>query len=175
MRLGSITALTLYQISKYSCRPFLFFIVAAFYFPTFIPTIHRLVPSKHPKVEGVYGRVISKQPKGALIMPAETIVKSIEENRLSIKSVAEHLFLFIRDLKSTGGSVDQKSDNSEMFANLMLAYRHLEDASMRLGKAIQATDGGTSAPRSAVGAPESAPVVEPNQYKEPRELGEKQP
>jgi hypothetical protein len=33
---------------------------------------------------------------------------------------------------------------SEMHANLTLAYRHLEDAAMRLGKAIQAFDGGQS-------------------------------
>ena len=77
-------------------------------------------------------------------MTAETIVKSINENRLTLKDAAAHLFAFIGDLKSTGGSVDSKSDNSEMFANLMLAYRHIEDASMRLGKAIQATDGGES-------------------------------
>lgn len=32
----------------------------------------------------------------------------------------------------------------EVIANIMLAYRHLEDASMRLGKAIQAIDGGIS-------------------------------
>ena len=32
----------------------------------------------------------------------------------------------------------------EMHANLQLAYRHLEDARMRLGKAIQAHDGGKS-------------------------------
>lgn len=36
------------------------------------------------------------------------------------------------------------SDNGEMIANIMLAYRHLEDATMRLGKAIQAYDGGQS-------------------------------
>ena len=34
--------------------------------------------------------------------------------------------------------------HGEMRANVMLAYRHLEDARMRLGKAIQAFDGGTS-------------------------------
>jgi hypothetical protein len=32
----------------------------------------------------------------------------------------------------------------EAIANVMLAYRHLEDASMRLGKVIQALDGGVS-------------------------------
>lgn len=35
-------------------------------------------------------------------------------------------------------------DAGEMKANIMLAYRHLEDVAMRLGKAIQAWDGGTS-------------------------------
>ena len=35
-------------------------------------------------------------------------------------------------------------DFGEMLANLTLAYRHLEDASSRLGKAIQASDGGVS-------------------------------
>lgn len=33
---------------------------------------------------------------------------------------------------------------TEAFANIMLAYRHVEDARMRLGKMIQAVDGGTS-------------------------------
>jgi hypothetical protein len=33
---------------------------------------------------------------------------------------------------------------NEMHANLTLAYRHIEDAVMRLGKAIQAFDGGKS-------------------------------
>jgi hypothetical protein len=32
----------------------------------------------------------------------------------------------------------------EMHANITLAYRHLEDAAMRLGKVIQAWDGGKS-------------------------------
>jgi hypothetical protein len=33
---------------------------------------------------------------------------------------------------------------SEMKANLMLSYRHLEDARMRIGKVLQAEDGGVS-------------------------------
>jgi len=36
------------------------------------------------------------------------------------------------------------SNVGEMKANLKLAFRHLEDAKMRLGKAIQAFDGGKS-------------------------------
>lgn len=35
-------------------------------------------------------------------------------------------------------------DAGEMKANIMLAFRHLEDARMRLGKAIQASEGGVS-------------------------------
>jgi hypothetical protein len=44
--------------------------------------------------------------------------------------------------------------NAEALANIMLAYRHLEDASMRLGKVIQALDGGVSVydKRTTVGA-----------------------
>lgn len=37
-----------------------------------------------------------------------------------------------------------ESNLGEMIANVTLAYRHLEDASMRLGKAIQAYEGGDS-------------------------------
>jgi hypothetical protein len=37
-----------------------------------------------------------------------------------------------------------KPDFDEMHANITLAYRHLEDAAMRLGKSIQAFDGGLS-------------------------------
>jgi hypothetical protein len=36
------------------------------------------------------------------------------------------------------------ADRNEMLANITLAYRHLEDARMRLGKVIQAYDGGVS-------------------------------
>jgi hypothetical protein len=37
-----------------------------------------------------------------------------------------------------------KSETPEALANMMLAYRHLEDARMRLGKVIQAIEGGKS-------------------------------
>lgn len=36
------------------------------------------------------------------------------------------------------------ADRGEMITNTMLAYRHLEDARMRLGKVIHAYDGGVS-------------------------------
>lgn len=41
-------------------------------------------------------------------------------------------------------NLPEVSDIGEMKANIMLSYRHLEDARLRLGKVIQAYDGGTS-------------------------------
>lgn len=49
------------------------------------------------------------------------------------------------------------ADRGEMIANVMLAYRHLEDASMRLGKAIQAYEGGVSIYDGAERRPEEGP------------------
>lgn len=42
------------------------------------------------------------------------------------------------------GSSEHPIDLPEILANLQLSYRHLEDARMRLGKAVQAFDGGES-------------------------------
>lgn len=40
--------------------------------------------------------------------------------------------------------VTEKENRGEVIANFTLAFRHLEDAKMRLGKVIQALDGGES-------------------------------
>lgn len=47
-------------------------------------------------------------------------------------------------MEAAGTDVAPKADRAEMSANIMLAYRHLEDARMRLGKVIQAYEGGVS-------------------------------
>ena len=72
-----------------------------------------------------------------------TIIAAVNEARAQIKAVAETV-LALKAGASAGEAV----------ANVMLAYRHLEDASMRLGKVIQAIDGGVSVydKRTAVGA-----------------------
>ena len=44
--------------------------------------------------------------------------------------------------KEQGEFVGQ--NKGEMIANITLAYRHLEDAAMRFGKAVQAAAGGES-------------------------------
>jgi hypothetical protein len=40
--------------------------------------------------------------------------------------------------------ISYREMHAEMKANIMLAYRHLEDARMRLGKVIQHAEGGVS-------------------------------
>ena len=66
-----------------------------------------------------------------------TPVENCEDARRQIKEVA----FYVAALKNQ--FVDEHVDG-EAIANVVLAYRHLEDASMRLGKAIQALDGGVS-------------------------------
>lgn len=39
---------------------------------------------------------------------------------------------------------EEGQNRNEMIANLTLAFRHTEDAAMRIGKAIQASEGGES-------------------------------
>lgn len=48
------------------------------------------------------------------------------------------------DLNRAEAPAAPAPDRGEMIANATLAYRHLEDARMRIGKVIQAFDGGTS-------------------------------
>lgn len=77
-----------------------------------------------------------------------------ERNFVVEKNIKEKCDQFRENIKRTGVVVKElkldphfKADNpsnSEMLANIMLAYRHLEDARMRLGKVIQAYDGGVS-------------------------------
>ena len=45
------------------------------------------------------------------------------------------------EIAAAGDSFPPLADKDEMFANIELAYRHLEDAWMRIGKVIQAFDG----------------------------------
>lgn len=56
-----------------------------------------------------------------------------EKNLLEFKQ----LIIEVENLPDT-------ADKGEMIANITLAYRHLEDARMRMGKVIQAHEGGIS-------------------------------
>jgi hypothetical protein len=69
-------------------------------------------------------------------------VETIQLERAAIKLVAERVRAIdcSKEVAVAGGH----KDHGEMQANVTLAYRHLEDSAMRLGKAIQAFDGGKS-------------------------------
>ena len=66
--------------------------------------------------------------------------KTAETLKAHVKCLMRH-----KEFRTRPREADNPLDASgEMAANLKLAYRHLEDARMRLGKAVQASDGGTS-------------------------------
>lgn len=69
------------------------------------------------------------------------IIQSAEELRRDIKATAEKLLATKNERAAQRIS---GPNEGELIANLTLAFRHMEDASMRLGKAIQAADGGVS-------------------------------
>jgi hypothetical protein len=73
-----------------------------------------------------------------------SVIDTATEARIQIKATAA-MVLTMRD-----GMIAP----TEAIANIMLAYRHLEDASMRLGKVLQALDNGVSVydKRTTVGA-----------------------
>ena len=76
------------------------------------------------------------------------------DGQVSLKDLCFQERLRIEDLKKSvfalkghdvfNGEQRVGGQHSEMEANIMLAYRHLEDARMRLGKVVQAYDGGKS-------------------------------
>mgnify|MGYP001567472055 FL=1 len=68
-----------------------------------------------------------------------------KQKRAFIKTIAQNV-LELRNHSVFNEEQEQGKlrDHGEMTANIMLAYRHLEDAAMRLGKVIQAFDGGKS-------------------------------
>lgn len=72
-------------------------------------------------------------------MNSETIETQIVELRQELKAMASVV-------KALMFSADNKegADVPEVKANIMLAYRHVEDATMRLGKVLQALNGGVS-------------------------------
>ena len=65
----------------------------------------------------------------------------------TLRSEMENLAQGILALKAHGyfnDDIRDPANDGEMFANIMLAFRCAEDAKMRLGKVLQAHNGGTS-------------------------------
>ncbi len=82
-------------------------------------------------------------PSTITIRAAAERYNDINETRRLIKSTAGRAKQLATDAKNKN-ALNVGEDGGETIANLMLAYRHLEDASMRLGKALQSIDGGVS-------------------------------
>lgn len=70
--------------------------------------------------------------------------QSCSITRSQIKDLGNLLLSLKVSISGDLGLLPSTSDKGEMIANITLAYRHLEDASMRMGKAIQAYEGGKS-------------------------------
>jgi hypothetical protein len=70
--------------------------------------------------------------------------ETVSHLRQGIKAYAVLTKDCFKDYPHWRDEVDAIENREEMKANLMLCYRHLEDAAMRLGKVLQAKDGGKS-------------------------------
>ena len=76
----------------------------------------------------------------------EEVVDAFKGDCFDIRAMLEDLKAGTQNLKKHAllKSISNPEQMSEIIANIQLAYRHLEDARMRIGKVIQAYDGGTS-------------------------------
>lgn len=91
-------------------------------------------------------KLIPKQPRKEIQMCdcGETPLKEMcDDLRVEIKKAADkaHALLSHSDCDAENVYPGQRA---EMKANIMLTYRHLEDARMRVGKILQAADNGVS-------------------------------
>lgn len=78
-------------------------------------------------------------------MTKEQIEQQIEVYRKGLQSIGEELMLTKLSVQSSPLPVENSGeDRGETIANIILAYRHIEDARMRLGKVYQALNGGIS-------------------------------
>lgn len=75
-------------------------------------------------------------------MPTEHFKEGVTALRVTIAALVADTVQLKEEIVAADTLEGQ--NKGEMIANLTLGYRHLEDAAMRLGKAIQAADGGVS-------------------------------
>lgn len=73
-----------------------------------------------------------------------TLPVAMEGLRSALKPHGAYLLELKKHLTNPETGSIAGEDRAEEIANIMLAYRHLEDCIMRLGKVIQAYDGGVS-------------------------------
>lgn len=72
-----------------------------------------------------------------------TLQESAESLRSEIKTLGRRNLAMKRKAMSTPPTGDKELD-VEVIANIVLAFRHLEDSAMRMGKVLQALNNGES-------------------------------
>lgn len=77
-------------------------------------------------------------------MTTDEFRNKTNELRKEIRDIGSQVKALMNDTIFVQTNLPKIADSGEMKANIMLSYRHLEDARLRLGKVIQAYDGGTS-------------------------------
>lgn len=85
------------------------------------------------------GTTVAKQPS-----PSRTV---FEESVAEIRAALLPIEVLVLSLKRSKFLAEPNTDQNainESVANIMLAFRHVEDARMRLGKIFQALSGGIS-------------------------------
>ena len=71
--------------------------------------------------------------------------EDLKDQCFNQRKAIEEIKKYVHGMKRHSDLPDMNEElRGEAIANITLAYRHLEDARMRLGKAVQAIDGGTS-------------------------------
>ena len=73
-----------------------------------------------------------------------TVENGARTLRVALKEIGERIALLKGYANEPSALIPPDADRGELMANITLAFRHTEDAAMRLGKAIQAYDGGRS-------------------------------
>ena len=78
-------------------------------------------------------------------MTSETIVDiSLKDHLYNLRKECLELEGKLRDAKKFITTETVDGDKAEMLGQITLAFRHLEDARMRIGKTVQYHDGGKS-------------------------------
>lgn len=77
------------------------------------------------------------------VMKEMSFDEKMDDIRVKIKGIAKYL-LDVKEQKGNQMDKDERENYNEIMSNLTLAYRHLEDASMRIGKVKQHRNGGES-------------------------------
>lgn len=101
-----------------------------------------------PTIRGVLKELLNRERRPIIeaCVGSEDFKEDCFALRARIEETKHQTMLVFREhpVFTAEHSLKPPIESGEMKANLILAFRHLENASMRLGKAIQAFDGGKS-------------------------------